>query len=109
MCGFGGARNGVRHGIAQAEADQGGEEGCLQRVQIGDTVHFIRQQIPVVREGDGQLQVTVSRVRENIREWRDPGRGLSQADLEGERERDEKEDCQEDERWKDDEPAARTR
>src|SRR5262249_41051693 len=90
------------------EADQSRKERRLQRIQIRDTVDLVRQQVLIVRKGDRELQMAVGRVREDVRERRHPWCRLGQADLESKRKRDEKEDGQEQERRKDDEPATRT-
>src|ERR1700682_4648825 len=102
------ARDGVGHGVAEREADQGGEERRAQRVQIGDAIHFIGEQVAVVAEGERELQVVVAREGDDVGKRRHARRGLGEADFEGEGERNEKEYDQEDQRQQNDEPAART-
>src|SRR2546427_104572 len=102
------ARDGVGHGVAEGQADQSREERGAQRVQVGDPVHLVGEQVAVVAEGQGELQVVLAREGDDVGKGRHARRGLGEADFEGEGERNEKEYEQEDQRRQNDEPAART-
>ena len=105
---LGGARDGVGHRVAEREADQGREERGPQRVQVGVPVHLVGEQILVVCEGSGRAADGAPAVRVRISvKGGTRAATLGEADLEGERERDEKEHQQKQQRRQDDQPAAR--
>ena len=105
---LGTSRDGVGHRVADRKADEGREEGGAQRIQVGDPVHLVREQIAVVAEVERQLQVMVRGEGDHVAERWHPRHRLGEADLEGEGERDQEKNQQEDQGRQDDEPAART-
>src|SRR3979490_1076565 len=105
-CGLRAARDGVGHGVAERQADQGREKSGAQRVQVGDAVHLVGEQVAVVAESEGELQVVVAREGDDVGERRHARGALGEADFEGEGERNEKEYEQEQQGRQNDEPAA---
>ena len=96
----------VGHRVAEQQAGERREERRLDRVQVRDRIHVVREQVRVVRQAHRQAVLAAAMGIDQIGEWRNPHRRLGEADLEGEGERDQEEDDQEQQRRQDDQPPA---